>query len=108
METEPACYVNKQGPQFPGCLGKRNKTQRACVLSAAAPASEEGSQGTHNPGELDGSQETLREPGPGRAEPAAPGAGLPEAHRDTAGHHAPAKASAANAGGQKTRRIKAN
>lgn len=67
VETESVCYVNKQGPSFPGCLGKKNKTQRACVLSAVVPASEEGSQRTRNPGKLDGSQETLRELEPGQS-----------------------------------------
>lgn len=49
------------------CLDKRNKSQRACVFSAVAPASEEGSQRTRNPGKLDGSQESLRKLEPGQS-----------------------------------------
>lgn len=62
-EVGSACYVNKQGPSFPGCLSKKKKkkNQRACVLSAVAPASEEGSQRTCNPGKLDGCPKTLKE-----------------------------------------------
>lgn len=63
-----ACYVNKQGPLFPRCLGKKKKNQRAYVLSAAAPAFEEGSQRTRNPGKLDGSQQSLAKLEPGQSQ----------------------------------------
>lgn len=58
-----------RAPRFQAVWVKKKKNQRACVLSAVAPASEEGSQRTRNPGKLDGSQETPRklEPGQSRA-----------------------------------------